>query len=276
MKWNRIVLVFICVAFASQWLMCASSKPAPEVASKGKEKQKVDEILDKKKAEQKQKQQDDDDVLKLLGITPEAKSTATAKDSSATGKSEMEQKVSSLESEVSSKDGEISRLKAELSDKDKKLTNLETILQDIKTSPSYTSQASATVGGGSGRQPSSDFKQGYEGAFAEYKRRNYNTAICAYEELLRADATNSYSDNCQYWIGECYYGLEMYQRAIVEFEKVFTFIDSNKEDAAQLKIGLCYVKLNQKDNAKAALERLTMKYPKSEFIGTARNILSTL
>jgi len=256
--------------------MCAGSKPTPEVTSKGKEKQKVDEILDKKKSSDKQKQQDEDDVLKLLGITPESKPATMAKDTSMSEKSIMEEKVNNLESELKTKDNEITQLKSDLVEKDKKLANLEAIMQDIKVSPNYSSQASAAVSGGGGRQPGSDYLQRYDAALSEYKRRNYNTAIRAFEELLRDDATNSYSDNCQYWIGECYYGLEMFQRAIVEFEKVFTFVNSNKEDAAQLKIGLCYVKLNQKDNAKAALERMTMKYPKSEYINTARSLLSTL
>jgi TolA-binding protein len=67
-----------------------------------------------------------------------------------------------------------------------------------------------------------------------------------------------------------------YQRALIEFEKVFAFVNSNKEDAAQLKIGLCYKQLNQTDNARSAFQRFLMKYPDSEYTELARKFLAEL
>ena len=51
------------------------------------------------------------------------------------------------------------------------------------------------------------------------------------------------------------------------------FINSNKDDAAQLQIGFCYEKLGQMDSAKQAFQRLLDKFPNSEFAATAQQLL---
>jgi TolA-binding protein len=260
MNWNKSVVFVLLIALSAMWIMCASSKPDVD-NTKQQEKQKVDELLGQTKTDNAQK--DEDDVLKLLGIEPE-------KDKTKTDKKEMESQVGDLESKLNNKDNEITTLKTQLDNSNKKLDELEGVLGDLKSTPA--------------RQPitygetlegvSPDFQRRYESARNEYLNRNYNSAIRAFEDLLSMDASNSLSDNCRYWIGESYYGLDMHQQALSEFEKVFAFVDSNKEDAAQLKIGLCYKKLNQTANAKDAFNRLIMKYPKSEFIGLARQFLN--
>ncbi|MCK4830000.1 tetratricopeptide repeat protein, partial [bacterium] len=97
-----------------------------------------------------------------------------------------------------------------------------------------------------------------------------------FESILITNTQHSLSDNCQYWIGESYWGLGNYQAALAAFKKVFSFEKSNKEDAAQLKIGLCYMRLNDKDKAKQELQRLIDSYPSSEFISSARRFLAQL
>ena len=97
-----------------------------------------------------------------------------------------------------------------------------------------------------------------------------------FESLLSQNRNNSLSDNAQYWIGESYYGLGEYQKAITAFEKVFTFSNSNKDDAAQLKLGLCYMKLNDNVKAREELEKLISDYPTSESVGLARRLLNQI
>ena len=100
--------------------------------------------------------------------------------------------------------------------------------------------------------------------------------ISAFDQLLMSGENNSLTDNCQYWKGECYYGLGNYGQAIMEFQKVFAFPNSNKYDDAQLKLGLCYMQMNNYDQAKMEFDKLLKEYPSSEYANRARSFLNQL
>lgn len=269
MSLKKTIFLMLSVIIFSNWIMCASSKPGD---SKQEEKKRVDELLDIEK--NNNQSQGEDDVLKLLGITPGQETTKTVKNPTET-KDEMGKQVNDLENQLKNKDGELKKLKSELDSSIKKLSDLENVLNDLKSSQPAPIQPRLESTDGPVTIP--EFKRRYEAALSEYQKKNYNSAIYAFEELLRIDSSNSYSDNCRYWIGESYYGLRMFQRSITEFEKVLTtFVNSNKEDAAQLKIGLCYKNLNQKENARDAFQRLLIKYPNSSFVDLANKYLSEL
>ena len=85
---------------------------------------------------------------------------------------------------------------------------------------------------------------------------------------------HSLSDNCQYWIGESYYALGNYQQAITAFQNVFTFSNSNKDDDAQLKLGICYIRLNDEEQAKREFEKLVNNYPTSEYVNIAKRYIA--
>ncbi|OPZ64053.1 MAG: Tetratricopeptide repeat protein [bacterium ADurb.Bin478] len=78
------------------------------------------------------------------------------------------------------------------------------------------------------------------------------------------------ADNCQYWIGESYFGLKEYQQAIMEFQKVFAYSMTDKYDDAQLMIGLSYVRSGQKEKAQKEFETFLNTYAGSEYAGVAR------
>jgi tol-pal system protein YbgF len=118
------------------------------------------------------------------------------------------------------------------------------------------------------------YEEAYRQALEIFNQREYSQALALFQSLLERDRKNSLADNCQYWIGECFYAKKDYQRAILEFEKVFSFPKANKDDDAQLKIGLCYLRMNDKESAQRELTRLLSNYPNSEFAGTARKLLT--
>jgi len=122
----------------------------------------------------------------------------------------------------------------------------------------------------------SDFDSAYRIAYEKFNQRDYKQAASMFQELLNKNRNHSLSDNCQYWIGECYYCLKDYRQAVVEFEKVLTFKNTNKDDDAQLKLGLCYIKLNDNPSAKRELTRLLSNYPDSEFTKLGRKLLEGL
>ena len=60
------------------------------------------------------------------------------------------------------------------------------------------------------------------------------------------------------------------------FEKVLAFTKTNKNDDAQLKLGLCYIKLGDKERAKIAFQKLVDNYPTSEFVSLAKRFISQM
>jgi tol-pal system protein YbgF len=123
---------------------------------------------------------------------------------------------------------------------------------------------------------SDSFSDRYQEALQTYRSHRYLDAVQKFEALIASNAKHSLADNCQYWIGEAYYDQGNYTQAIVAFEKVFTYPGSNKDDSAQLKLGLCYVKLNDKPKAKDELQKLVNNYPNSEFISIAKRFIAQL
>lgn len=120
------------------------------------------------------------------------------------------------------------------------------------------------------------FTDRYQEALQTYRSHQYPEAVQKFEALIASNSKHSLADNCQYWIGEAYYDQGNYTQALVAFEKVFTYSGSNKDDSAQLKVGLCYFKLNDKTKAKDELQKLVNNYPNSEYIGIAKRFISQL
>lgn len=118
-----------------------------------------------------------------------------------------------------------------------------------------------------------EYKSRYKETLALYQNGNYSEAITKFNELIAVDANNDLSDNCQYWIAECFYAQKDYKRSIMELEKVFSFAGTNKADAAQFKIGLCYLNIGDVVHSKAAFQRLVDFYPNSESASKAKQYL---
>ena len=116
----------------------------------------------------------------------------------------------------------------------------------------------------------------YQGALYYYRHKQYDRALAEFDRLLQEAPLSEWSDNAQYWKGECYYGLHKYQQALIEFTKVFAFSNTGKADDAQLKIARCHIVLGERDRALAALHKLLDEYPDSEYVSTAREQIKHL
>src|SRR5712664_2067081 len=46
----------------------------------------------------------------------------------------------------------------------------------------------------------------YSQAYADFARGNYDLAIAGFNEYIKAYPNTDFTDNAQYWIGECLYG----------------------------------------------------------------------
>ncbi len=216
---------------------------------------------------------DEAEVLQLLGITSGGEKAQAEKSSAKKPASEsvgqLEARISKLESQVKEKDKELRNLKAELDERESRIAALRSKLTTPSTGPSAAATSTTATAGGS-------FKEKYRRALDLYNNRQYKEALRLFDELLSLGVDNDLVDNCQYWKGECYYALGDYNQAIIEFEKVFTYNNSNKYPDAQLKLGLCYLKLGNRDRARAEFEKLVNEYPDSEYVPRAQSYLAQL
>ncbi|NQV15713.1 tetratricopeptide repeat protein [bacterium] len=119
------------------------------------------------------------------------------------------------------------------------------------------------------------YKQNYIDALSSYQNGDFMGAIDQFEMLIRSDSQNDLADNAQYWIGECYYALDEYFRAIEAFRKVLNYSDSNKADAAQFKIGYSYLNSGDKTRGYNELERLLDMFPESTYREKIKQILAS-
>ena len=120
------------------------------------------------------------------------------------------------------------------------------------------------------------YKKLYMKSLGHFQNQDYDSAIKGFSELVNSDATNDLADNCQYWLAECYYSKKDFKRAIGEFVKVFNYAGTDKDDDAQLKLGLSYQSMGSIQKAKEEFQRLIDYFPGSEYYPKAKDALKKL
>ena len=116
----------------------------------------------------------------------------------------------------------------------------------------------------------------YNESLRHVQNGDFDFAVVGLTMLIRDDPQNRLADNSQYWLGECYYSKMEFIRAISEFENVFSFPGTDKDDDAQLKIGMSYLAMNNIVDAKIQFQKLLDVYPDSEYAISARDHLKQI
>lgn len=105
----------------------------------------------------------------------------------------------------------------------------------------------------------------FNGAYADYSKRNYPLALWSFGEFLRRYPDSSQADDAQYWIGECHYAQGDYQAAVSAFEDLINrYPSGDKVPAAHLKAGLAYFELKQTAQGVLRLQHVVETYPGSD------------
>ena len=117
----------------------------------------------------------------------------------------------------------------------------------------------------------------YSASYQLFKEGNYDKARTEFQNFLAAYPKSEYSDNAQFWIGECYFFEKNYEKAILEYEKVAkNFPRGNKVPYALLKQGLSFLKLKDKTSAKLLLQQVIRDYPNTNQARMARSKLQEI
>ena len=117
----------------------------------------------------------------------------------------------------------------------------------------------------------------YNSAYSKLNKKDFQGARKEFREFLELFSQTEYSDNAQFWIGECYYREKRYEEAILEFEEVIKkFPQGNKLPDALLKQAFSFIALNDANSAKLLLQKILDRYPTSAQAEIAKNKLKSL
>jgi tol-pal system protein YbgF len=181
---------------------------------------------------------------------------------------EIKEDVARLEGTVEEMSQETARLNERTANLDSRVSLLGQELRNRRVEPPTVPTAPRTA---IPSTPATGEVQAlYNDALDDYNGRYYAQAIDKFTRLILQHPQSKLADNAQYWLAECYYGLEDYPRAIHEFKKVFPYANTEKDDDAQLKLGFCYAKMGDTTQAVAEFSKLLNLFPDSEYTDVAR------
>lgn len=115
----------------------------------------------------------------------------------------------------------------------------------------------------------------YTQAYADFARGNYDLAIAGFGEYLRAYPSTDFTDNAQYWIGECLYGKKQFAEAIEAWNTLFRdYPSSDKLPDARVKKGMALEKLGRRSQALVEYRYVVDRFPNTQAARIARERLS--
>jgi tol-pal system protein YbgF len=140
--------------------------------------------------------------------------------------------------------------------------------------PGATSAPGTGTAGGPAVPPPAP-RELYSQAYADYARGNYDLAMQGFAEYLRAYPGTDFSDNAQYWIGECMYGKKLYSEAIEAWNTLLKdFPSSDKLPDARVKKGMALERLGRRSQALVEYRFVVDRYPTSQAARIARERLN--
>ncbi len=281
-----VLLISIVMVY---WTGCAGSKPKPTPAAQQEAVEpdnsgQPDDIekllgLDESGGNQATPNEDqqaaggeqEDDLLKILKKEQAQASNdqpANAESAPAASPAAAQPEVKRLKRQIENLNRQIQQQKQTISQLKAQLLAKEEEIQQLKQRSSNSGFASSGFSG--------NYEAEYERARELFQNRNYREAIQIFEQLVNQNPNHPLADNAQYWIGESYFMLGQYRKAILAFEKVFLFEQSNKNDYAQYKLGLSYYMLGDKQRARSEFQKLIDQYPRSPLVSKARQYLQKI
>jgi len=222
--------------------------------------------LDSLQAENQRLQTDNDQLRKSNSQLDQDKKALNAKVADLTSKlgqsSQQWQDLQDLQTRVNSLDSELTVEKQINRDLSARNADMERQSMDASSHSTITTKA--------------QFDKVYHNALRLYNTKKYKDAVADFNNLAASKMNDVLISNTHYWLGECYYGMQRYNDAKDEFEKTLTYHKSYKIGAAYIMLGMSYLRLGNKEKAKAEWQQLLNKYPKSSYAAKAKGYISQL
>jgi TolA-binding protein len=116
----------------------------------------------------------------------------------------------------------------------------------------------------------------YSRGLDSYRKGFFLESTQFMKSLLEQFEDGDMCDRAQFWIGESLFKTRNFNEAILEYTKVENYPSSSKLDDAVYKIALSYYKLGENDVSLEKLNFLIKRYPASEYIKSANNMIKKL
>jgi len=280
---DKLISLFSVIILTLLIIGCAGTKQSDSMASGNatddQELQDIEALLgittdeDEKQESKQPSREEPREQLELLKEDDVLNKDQDQSSSSSLAAATMYQEMES--EEKTNYEEQIKKLKRDLNQKDLEIADLKTQLRLQQEDMTMGSGAASGAGfsGVVSSVSTEEYQSRYDEARSAFEARNYELAAQLFQSLLSASTSHALSDNAQFWIGESHYALKQYDAAVIDFEKVFTFPKSNKNDDAQFKLGVCYLRKGDRVKASEELERLITNYPNSEFVERANSLL---
>ncbi|MCX5849767.1 MAG: tol-pal system protein YbgF [Deltaproteobacteria bacterium] len=232
-------------------------------------------------------QKTDDKLASVETELAALKKSSEALESMRSGQANTAADLTDLRENLQQLRGQVETLKKDSKKEDQRFDNIllrinfiENFLEIGNKNTSDASDKSGKSNGVSAAKDSAkkqDKEKAYSAAYQIFQEGHYDKARTEFQNFLEAYPDSEYSDNAQFWIGECYFFEQKYETAILEYEKVTkNYPNGNKVPYALLKQGLSFLKLGDKTSAKLLLQQVIKNYPNTSQSRIARSNLQEI
>jgi tol-pal system protein YbgF len=115
----------------------------------------------------------------------------------------------------------------------------------------------------------------YSQAYADFARGNYDLAVQGFTEYIKNYPGTDFTDNAQYWVGECLYGKKLYNESIEAWNTLFRdYPSSDKLPDARVKKGMALERLGRRSQALVEYRYVIDRFPNSPAARIARERLN--
>ncbi len=178
---------------------------------------------------------------------------------------EMSRQIEVLTDEVRKLHGDLDQMQRDLerarTQQKDQYVDLDTRLRAAEAALT-AAQASVPAGG-----PEAE----YQAAFNLMKDGKYDEATTALKDFLAKNPQHELAPNATYWLGEAYYVRRDYPSALTAFEGLLKDYPGNRKTPdALLKVGFCQAELKRPGPARIALLRVVQDYPDSPAAAEAK------
>lgn len=197
---------------------------------------------------------------------------------------ELERSIVDLEKKLSDLTREVAELSERAAQNEKALdayvseTARKPVAEEAVEALPETGAAVPAVTGSDTRPPAVTDSAGakdpqalYDRALSQIMDRKAETALPLFVEFVKTYPADELTDNASYWIGECYYLMSDYPKALTQFKGVTEkFPDKDKAPDALLKMGYCYEKIGDAARARETFTSVISTFPDSAAADLAR------
>lgn len=154
-------------------------------------------------------------------------------------------------------DGEVDGLKEKLATLQDEIKAMKTRTTEKKTERDYSKARGSSLEGVS-------VKKGYDKAVQLFNARKYEDALDNLKELEGMNPPADLADNIYFWMGQCQYKLDDFDKAIDSFHTVIdNYSKGNKVHDSRYMLGLSYSAIGEKSKAIEVLQNALDDRPPS-------------